>query len=165
MPHPCGKQPSQRVRLSRTFMSARPAFEDQRVLAKLIAQFVDMKSPRASQDCYEPERRRPSSTRPTATMYKEFRHRSPNPGVGQPTTSNHCARSMCALYVTAVEPQVLALVPALQAASGPDLADRRPPRPANSCARSHFEEIAVRHISRPRVNSDQRNGIQEKDPT
>jgi hypothetical protein len=57
------------MRLRRTLVAARNAFEDQGVLAKLIAQFVDMKSARHGADCYGTGAARPSSTHAGQTLY------------------------------------------------------------------------------------------------
>jgi hypothetical protein len=52
-------------------MAARRALEGQRVLAKLIAQFVDMKFAGHATDCYEAARASPSSTGTEGTLYKQ----------------------------------------------------------------------------------------------
>jgi hypothetical protein len=69
-------QAPQRMRLGSALMTADSAFEYQRILAKLIAQFVDTKSAGHAADCYEPPPRRPSSTGIDRTLYKV--HSSPN---------------------------------------------------------------------------------------
>jgi hypothetical protein len=51
-------------------MTARRALEDQSILAKLIAQFVDMKSAEHGADCYDTAAARPSSTKTKGTLYK-----------------------------------------------------------------------------------------------
>jgi hypothetical protein len=50
-------------------MAAGDALEDQGVLAKLIAQFVDVKSARHAADCYGTGAPRPSSTHAGQTLY------------------------------------------------------------------------------------------------
>jgi hypothetical protein len=57
------------MRLRRTLVAARNAIEDQGVLAKLIAQFVDMKSARHGANCYGTGAARPSSTHAWQTLY------------------------------------------------------------------------------------------------
>ena len=51
-------------------MAARSALEHQRVLTKLIAQLVDVKSGRHAADCHETAAARPSSTRILKTLYE-----------------------------------------------------------------------------------------------
>jgi hypothetical protein len=57
------------MRFRRPLVAARNAFEDQGVLAKFIAQFVDMKSGCHAADCYDTGAARPSSIRTGKTLY------------------------------------------------------------------------------------------------
>jgi hypothetical protein len=52
-------------------MTALGTFEQQHILAELIAQFFDMKSGAHTEDCYEPESASPSSTGTERTLYEK----------------------------------------------------------------------------------------------
>ena len=65
-------QSTERFRLGSPFMAARGAFEDQRVLTELIAEFLDMKSTRHATNCYDTSQMRPSSNDTATTLYKTY---------------------------------------------------------------------------------------------
>lgn len=66
---PAAKSP-QRVRFRGALVAACSALEHQRVLTKLIAQLVDVKSGRHAADCHETAAARPSSTEILKTLYE-----------------------------------------------------------------------------------------------
>ena len=66
---PAAKSP-QRARFRGALVAARSALEHQRVLTKLIAQLVDVKSGRHAADCHETAAARPSSTGILKTLYE-----------------------------------------------------------------------------------------------
>ncbi len=66
---PAAKSP-QRARFRGALVAARSALEHQRVLTKLIAQLVDVKSGRHAADCHETTVARPSSTGIMKTLYE-----------------------------------------------------------------------------------------------
>jgi len=66
---PAAKSP-QRARFRGALVAARSALEHQRVLTKLIAQLVDVKSGRHAADCHETAVARPSSTGIMKTLYE-----------------------------------------------------------------------------------------------
>lgn len=62
-------KPAERMRFRRPLVAACNALEDQGVLAKFIAQFVDMKSDCHAADCHDTGAARPSSVRTGKTLY------------------------------------------------------------------------------------------------
>ena len=64
-------QSTERFRLGSPFVAARGAFEDQRVLTELIAEFIDMKSAHHATNCYDTSQMRPSSNDIGTTLYKK----------------------------------------------------------------------------------------------
>ena len=62
-------QSTERFRLGSPLMAARRAFENQRALTELIAEFLDMKSTRHAANCCDSSWSRPSSIDRTVTLY------------------------------------------------------------------------------------------------
>jgi hypothetical protein len=58
------------MRFGFSFVAARPAFEGQRVLTELVAQFVDVEFARHGANCCDLRPARPSSTHHPRTLYE-----------------------------------------------------------------------------------------------
>jgi hypothetical protein len=63
-------QAPRRMRFNRPLVTAFSAFEHQRILAELIAQFIDPDFPRHDADCHESDSQRPSSTQAMPVLYE-----------------------------------------------------------------------------------------------
>ncbi len=62
-------EPAERVRFCFPLVTTLGTFEHQRILAKLITQFFNVKSGGHTVDCYQPESASPSSAQPRRGLY------------------------------------------------------------------------------------------------
>jgi hypothetical protein len=58
------------MRFRRPLVTTFSAFEHQRILAELVAQFIDPDFPCHDTDCHESDSQRPSSTQALAVLYE-----------------------------------------------------------------------------------------------